>query len=49
MPKTNRVVIIWLVAVCFTIFSMVVVGGIDGKWIVVGRLATCDWHHAADE
>jgi len=41
MPKTNRVVIIWLVAVCFTIFSMVVVGGITR--LTESGLSMVDW------
>ena len=41
MPKTNRAVVIWLIAVCFTIFSMVVVGGITR--LTESGLSMVDW------
>ncbi len=41
MPKSNRAVIIWLIAVCFTIFSMVVVGGITR--LTESGLSMVDW------
>ncbi|MDP6415421.1 MAG: COX15/CtaA family protein, partial [Gammaproteobacteria bacterium] len=42
MPKSNRAVIIWLIAVCFTIFSMVVVGGITR--LTESGLSMVDWN-----
>lgn len=41
MPKSNRAVIIWLIAVCFTIFIMVVVGGITR--LTESGLSMVDW------
>ena len=42
MPKTNRAVIIWLIAVCLTVFCMVVVGGITR--LTESGLSMVNWH-----